>query len=82
MGQVVILMGEAGIGKSRLLQRLDDALTDDALLRLECRCSPYYQHTALYPVLEMLRQILQDDTAASPEERLKASPFNMVTVAQ
>ena len=49
MGQVVILGGEAGIGKSRLVQVLKEHVASEGHLWLECQGSPYYQHTALYP---------------------------------
>lgn len=47
-GQVLLLSGEAGIGKSRLLQVMRDHVADEPHTRLECRSSPYYQNTALY----------------------------------
>ena len=49
MGQVVVLTGEAGIGKSRLVQVLRDQIAGTAATRIECRCSPHTQHSALYP---------------------------------
>ena len=49
MGQVVVLEGEAGIGKSRLVQVLKDHVASEAHTRLECRGLPYYQHTACIP---------------------------------
>jgi class 3 adenylate cyclase len=42
LGQVVWLSGEAGIGKSRLVQVLKDHVANEPHLRWECRCSPYY----------------------------------------
>ncbi len=54
-GQVVLLSGEAGIGKSRLLQVLTERIASEVSTRLECRCSPYYQNTALYPVIDLLQ---------------------------
>src|SRR6202008_4383656 len=47
MGQVVVLSGEAGVGKSRLVQALMEHLEGDVHTRLECHCSPYAQQSAL-----------------------------------
>jgi predicted ATPase len=58
LGQVVLLSGEAGIGKSRLVQVVKERLADTPHTWLECRCSPYYQHTALYPIIDLLERAL------------------------
>jgi class 3 adenylate cyclase/DNA-binding winged helix-turn-helix (wHTH) protein/predicted ATPase len=57
VGHVVVLSGEAGIGKSRLVQVLKEHLVEEALTQLECRCSPYHQHSAWYPVVELLQRV-------------------------
>jgi class 3 adenylate cyclase/predicted ATPase len=69
-GQVVLLSGEAGIGKSRLVQVLKDHVAGEPHTRLECRSSPYYQHSALYPIIELLPRILPWQHNASPDEKL------------
>src|SRR2546427_136855 len=45
MGQVVVLMGEAGIGKSRLVQVFREQIAGPAATPIECRCSPQTQHS-------------------------------------
>ncbi len=73
-GQVVLLMGEAGIGKSRLVQELKDRVARDGYTRIEFRCSPYYQHTAFYPVIDHLQRLLQfqrDDTPTGKLDKLE-----------
>jgi class 3 adenylate cyclase len=59
MGQVVVLEGEAGIGKSRLVQVLKAHVAHDVHTCIECRGSPYSQHTAWYPITELLQRWLQ-----------------------
>ena len=70
-GQIVVLSGEAGIGKSRLVQVVKEEMIGATALRIEYRCSPYHQHSAFYPVIAHLERVLawrQDDT---PEDRLR-----------
>ena len=55
-GQVVLLNGEAGIGKSRLVYTLREQLVNEPHTWLECHCSAYHQNSALYPVVELLQQ--------------------------
>jgi class 3 adenylate cyclase len=69
-GQVVMLSGEAGIGKSRLVQVLKDQVAGEPHTRLECRSLPHYQQSALYPIIELLPRLLPWQPDASPDEQL------------
>jgi class 3 adenylate cyclase/predicted ATPase len=53
-GQGVLLVGEAGIGKSRISRALLDALADEPHVRVRYQCSPYHTDTALWPVIQQL----------------------------
>lgn len=57
-GHVAVLSGEAGIGKSRLVQMLTVHVAGTPHLRLEARCSPYYRNSPLYPVIDLLPRML------------------------
>ena len=70
LGQVVLLSGEAGIGKSRLVQVLKAHVESEPHTRLECRCSPYYQNSALYPVIDLFQRTLQLHRDDTPPQKL------------
>jgi len=55
-GQVLLVTGEAGIGKSRLVQVLRAALAAEPHTWIECFGSPYHQNTPFFPVIDMLQQ--------------------------
>jgi ATP-dependent Clp protease ATP-binding subunit ClpA len=58
LGQVVLLSGEAGIGKSRLVWVLTEQVVEAHTPRPTVRCSPYHTNSALYPVIEHLQRLL------------------------
>jgi predicted ATPase len=59
LGQVVLLSGEAGIGKSRLVEVLRQRVVDEGSPCIVLRCSPYHTHSALYPVIQHLQRVLE-----------------------
>jgi class 3 adenylate cyclase/tetratricopeptide (TPR) repeat protein/ABC-type transport system involved in cytochrome c biogenesis ATPase subunit len=65
-GRVLLLVGEAGIGKSRLTRALLAGLAGEPHLRLRYFCSPHHRNSALFPVISQLEHtagFLRDDTA-------------------
>jgi class 3 adenylate cyclase/predicted ATPase len=70
-GQVVLLSGEPGIGKSRLGQVLKEHVAQDGAIEIEFRCSPYYQNSALYPIIDHMQQVLQFQRDDSSEAKLR-----------
>ena len=69
-GRAVLLSGEAGMGKTRLAQELRRRLADERHIWLECRCLPYHQHSALYPLIELLQRLLTLQPETTPEAQL------------
>jgi class 3 adenylate cyclase/tetratricopeptide (TPR) repeat protein len=71
MGQVVLLSGEAGIGKSRLVQVLKEHVATEPHARIEWRGLSYHQQSALYPVIDHLHRLLRWHHDNSPAEKLR-----------
>ena len=67
-GQVVMISGEAGIGKSRLVQAFKENLSEELCLKVESHCSHYYQNTALHPIIENLNRQLFGDKENSGDK--------------
>jgi class 3 adenylate cyclase/predicted ATPase len=59
-GAVVLLSGEPGIGKTRIVQSVCERLAGAGHARLESRCSPYRQHTPMHVVAELLAGVVGD----------------------
>jgi class 3 adenylate cyclase/predicted ATPase len=74
-GQVVLISGEPGIGKSRLVAALAERLQKEPHIRLRYFCSPYHQDSALYPFIDQLGRasgFARDDPPAPRLEKLEA----------
>ena len=74
-GQVVLICGEAGIGKSRIAATLNKRLDAEPHLRLRYFCSPYHQDSALFPFVDQLSRaagFANDDPLAAKLEKLEA----------
>lgn len=69
-GQVVLILGEAGIGKSRLVQRFHEQILNTAHRWVEAAALPFYQNTPFYPMIEVLRELGGCNRDASAEDQL------------
>jgi class 3 adenylate cyclase/tetratricopeptide (TPR) repeat protein len=69
-GQVALLSGEAGIGKSRLLQRFHESIVGTPHTWIEAGAGAFYQNTPFYPISEMLRQFVADAADQDPITQL------------
>ena len=74
-GQVVLLSGEAGIGKSRLTAALEESLANESHIGLHFFCSPQHTDSAFYPIIGQMERaagLLPDDTPSAKLDKLDA----------
>ena len=74
-GQVVLLSGEPGIGKSRVMGTLRERLESQSVTALRFQCSPYHINSAFYPSIDNFERGLKlsrDQTAESKLDKLEA----------
>jgi class 3 adenylate cyclase/predicted ATPase len=69
-GQLVLLSGEAGIGKSRLTAALLEILAPDPHIRLRYFCSPQHTGSALYPIISQMERAAGISPGDAPQARL------------
>lgn len=67
-GQAALISGDAGIGKSRLLEHLRHHIISHDFLRLQCSCSPHHQNTAFFPLLELLQRQFPQSAPDPPQQ--------------
>ena len=72
-GQIVTVIGEAGIGKSRSIEALQEALAGEPHARINLQCSPYHSDSALYPVIQYLTARPASPRPIRPERGSRSS---------
>ena len=70
MGQMVLMSGEGGIGKSRLVQVLQEGMANDNYACMTFRCASYYTHSAFYPLIDYIDRLLRFSRDDSAEEKI------------
>jgi predicted ATPase/class 3 adenylate cyclase len=81
-GQAVLLSGEGGIGKSRLLSAFRERASAEASAWRSIYCSPFYQNSALHPIIDLIERAIEagaapgTDPAAALRQSLAASGIN------
>jgi predicted ATPase/class 3 adenylate cyclase len=81
-GQVMLLSGEAGIGKSRITQVLRERLVVEAHTRLRYQCSPYHSSSAFYPIIKQLERAAGFERDDSSDVRLNKMEAALAVPAQ
>jgi class 3 adenylate cyclase/tetratricopeptide (TPR) repeat protein len=70
-GQIVTVIGEAGIGKSRSIEALQEALAGEPHARINLQCSPHHSDSALYPVIQYLGRAAHFAATDPPDARIE-----------
>lgn len=73
----MLLCGEPGVGKSRLMKELRDGLDDEAHSRLLCFAAPYHRSTAFYPIAKQMERVLEFESTDSPARKLERLLFTL-----
>jgi predicted ATPase len=68
-GQAILLIGDPGIGKSRLIQMLKEHVAYEPHIRWECRSVEYAQNSALYPMIDLFQRLLLFQAEDTPGEK-------------
>ena len=69
-GQVVLISGEPGIGKSRLVQALQEQIAHDPYQPITLQCSPFHVHSAFHPLIEFIERVAGFESGDTGETKL------------
>jgi class 3 adenylate cyclase/predicted ATPase len=81
-GQIVLISGEPGIGKSRLVAALEERIAEQPHTFLQYQCSPHHITSALYPFIAQLERVVGFKAEDTSEERLRKLEANLAIPAR
>jgi class 3 adenylate cyclase len=70
-GHVVLLTGDPGVGKSRLVQTLKDHIANEPHTCWECRSLSFFENTVLFPLTDLFQRLWQLHAEGTPDEKLR-----------
>src|SRR5262249_41377785 len=70
-GQVALLCGEAGIGKSRICEAWLDRIADKSHVTMRFQCSPHHTNSPFYPIINQLEHVARFEREDTPEIKIK-----------
>jgi TOMM system kinase/cyclase fusion protein len=76
-GQIVVVSGEAGIGKSRLVQILKDKVIKEGNIQLTCQCWSHFKNSALHPLIELILRSMDIRREDTPEAKVQKLESNL-----
>ena len=71
-GQAVLVSGEGGIGKSRLLSALRESISAERTSWRNIHCSPFYQHSTLHPIIDLIERAIDAEGSTPASDRAVA----------
>jgi predicted ATPase len=80
-GQVILLSGEPGIGKSRLMRAIREEVAHEASQVISLQCAAHYSNAALHPLIEHLRRAFRFEPGDAPVTQLEKVEHAVVTRA-
>jgi class 3 adenylate cyclase/predicted ATPase len=80
-GQIVLISGEPGIGKSRLVAALEERIADQPHAFLQYQCSPHHSNSTLYPFIAQLERAVGFKADDTPDERLNKLEAHLAILA-
>lgn len=70
VGQIVLLSGEPGLGKTRMVQLVCEKVDKESCLFLDCYGAAYYKNSFLYPVMDMVRRMIGLTEDSDPQKQI------------